>query len=179
MKFLDNNIADYTGTNFNVYKDGQGVTVMKFNSNDIWVSNVDIYSKLFLGKCDSCTSFYRDTFDGFTYDSVLVAGLGLGLIPQDLYEVENCSTVDVVEIDQEVIDFTNTSGHLNSNINLIQGDIHTYTTAATYDLIIVDTIWSNEEMTEEQWNNLVTNYTDNLNTGGAIYLPVSKKWVTV
>ena len=33
MKFLDNNIQDYTGTDFNVYKKINGIATMKVNSN--------------------------------------------------------------------------------------------------------------------------------------------------
>ena len=40
-----------------------------------------------------------------------------------------CSKIDVIEINQEVIDYTLTSGHLDNNINLIQGDIFNYTTS--------------------------------------------------
>ena len=179
MKFTDNNIQNYTGTDFNVFKREDGVTVMKFNSTQNWVSNEENYTNLFLGKCDSCSSFYKDSFEDFTYDSVLIAGLGFGLIPQELIQEKNCSKVDVVEISQEVINFNNTSGHLDSNINIIQGDIHNYTTSEMYDLIIIDTIWYESEMTEDQWQALVTKFTSNLNTSGAIYSPVLTKWVTV
>jgi hypothetical protein len=48
-----------------------------------------------------------------------------------------------------------------------------------YDLIIIDTIWHKSEMTEDQWQALVTKFTSNLNTSGAIYSPVLTKWVTV
>ena len=84
MKFIDNNIQDYTGTDFNVFKNPDGVTIMKFNDTQQWLSNMEQYGNLFLGGCDSCSSFYKDSFDGFSYDSVLVAGLGFGLIPQEL-----------------------------------------------------------------------------------------------
>jgi len=179
MKFIDNNIQDYTGTDFNVFKNPDGVTIMKFNDTQQWLSNMEQYGNLFLGGCDSCSSFYKDSFDGFSYDSVLVAGLGFGLIPQELITSKNCSKVDVVEINQEVINYNNTSGHLDSNINIIQGDIHSYTTSEMYDLIIIDTIWQESEMTEDQWQALVTRFTNNLNTNGAIYSPILTKWVTI
>ena len=85
----------------------------------------------------------------------------------------------MVEINQEVINYNNTSGHLDSNINLIQGDIHSYTTSEMYDLILIDTIWQESEMTEDQWQALVTRFTNNLNTNGVIYSPILTKWVTV
>ena len=109
---------------------------------------------------------------------MLVVGLGLGLVPQELSEVNKCSKIDVLEIDQEIIDYIISSGHLNSDINLIQGDIYNYTTTETYDLIIIDTIWKKEEMTEEQYQLLVSKfYNTNLNEGGALYVPVLHKWL--
>mgnify|MGYP003753304843 CR=1 FL=1 len=80
---------------------------------------------------------------------------------------------------QEVIDYANSHRQLNENINLIQGDIHSYTTTKLYDLIIIDTIWLPHEMTEDQWQSLVTKFTNNVNPNGAIYAPVYHKWVTV
>jgi len=177
MKFIDNNIQDYTGTDFNVFKSEDGVTIMKFNDTQQWISNIEQYANLFLGGCDNCSSFYKDSFNGFSYDSVLVAGLGFGLIPQELITEKNCSKVDVVEINQEVINFNNTSGHLDSNINIIQGDIHNYTTSEMYDLIIIDTIWSANEITDEDYGLLKSRLLPNVNIGGALYFPVKQEFI--
>lgn len=179
MKFEDNNLLEYSGVEFIVSKEFNGITYMKWLTNEHLMANIDGYSTIILGKCDSCNPFYKNSFDGFSYDSVLVVGLGFGLIPQELSQIDNCSKIDVLEISQEIIDYNNTSGHLDSNINLIQGDIHTYTTSEMYDLIIIDTIWSANEMTEEQWANIVTNLSSSLNIGGVIYSPILKKWVTL
>jgi hypothetical protein len=177
MKFTDSNLQDYNGTDFSVYKTTEGVTIMKF-ANGEFVENEEIYSDIILGKCEYCTPFYKNSFEGFTYDSVLIAGLGFGLLPNELSEVNNCSKIDVVEINQEVIDYNTSSGHLNPNINLIQGDIFTYSTPDKYDLIIVDTIWYEEDMSEEQYQTLVSNFYDtNLNIGGALYIPITRKWL--
>jgi hypothetical protein len=177
MKFIDSDLKDYTGNEFKVYKDIEGVTFMEF-SKQKWIDNRELYAGLYLGKCESCTSFFKDNFENFAYDKVLVAGLGFGLIPQELSEVNQCSKIDVVEISQEVIDYNISSGHLNSDINLIQGDIYTYNTFEKYDLIIIDTIWREEEMTENQYQTLVSNFSyTNLNPGGVLYVPVKKKWL--
>jgi len=177
MKIIDTDLKDYSGSEFNVYKDSEGITFIKF-SNGQWIDNRDMYASVFLGKCDSCTGFFKDSFKDFTYDSVLVAGLGFGLIPHELSEVNKCSKIDVVEISQEVIDYNIYSGHLNPIINIIKGDIFTYTTTEKYDLIIIDTIWEKEEMTEEQYQLLVSKfYNTNLNEGGVLYVPVLQKWL--
>jgi hypothetical protein len=176
MKIPDNNIQDYIGTNFSVYKREDGGTIIKYNTSGDIIENNEMYSKVMLGKCETCNPFYKNSFDGFSYDTVLVVGLGLGLIPYELSEVNGCSKIDVLEIDQEIIDYTISSGHLNSNINLIQGDIYNYTTKETYDLIIIDTIWYEHEMSNEVYELLKNRLLPNINTGGVLYIPVLNKF---
>ena len=177
MKILDSTIQDYTGTNFSVYKREEGETIIKYNTSGDIIENNEMYSKVMLGKCETCNPFYKNSFEGFTYDTVLVVGLGLGLVPYELSEVNGCSKIDVLEIDQEIIDYTISSGHLNSDINLIQGDIYNYTTIETYDLIIIDTIWYEHEMTDEDYGLLESRLLPNINTGGALYVPIKNKWL--
>ena len=106
MKILDSTIQDYTGTNFSVYKREEGETIIKYNTSGDIIENNEMYSKVMLGKCETCNPFYKNSFNGFSYDTVLVVGLGLGLVPQELSEVNKCSKIDVLEIDQEIIDYT-------------------------------------------------------------------------
>ena len=177
MKIPDNNIQDYVGTNFSVYKREEGETIIKYNTSGDIIENNEMYSKVMLGKCETCNPFYKNSFDGFSYDTVLVVGLGLGLIPYELSEVNGCSKIDVLEIDQEIIDYTISSGHLNSDINLIQGDIYNYTTTEIYDLIIIDTIWYAHEMSNEDCELLKSRLLPNINTGGALYFPIKEKFI--
>ena len=178
MEFIDNNLPDYTSPKLEINKDEHGHTVMTYKDTGYSLGNYAKYSKTFLGDCDNC-GWFKNNFNDFNYNSVLVVGLGMGLLPLSLYEEKNCSTVDVLEISQEVIDYANSHGQLNENINLIQGDVYSYTTTESYDLIIIDTIWLPDEMTEDQWQSLVTKFTNNVNPNGAIYAPVYHKWVTV
>ena len=60
---------------------------MEFNNN-VFLNDDKNYTKLFLGRCNKCNPFYKDFFNNFEFDTVLVAGLGLGLIPQELIEVK-------------------------------------------------------------------------------------------
>ena len=177
MKILDSTIQDYTGTNFSVYKREEGETIIKYNTSGDIIENNEMYSKVMLGKCETCNPFFKNSFNGFSYDTVLIVGLGLGLVPQELSEVNKCSKIDVLEIDQEMIDYTISSGHLNSDINLIQGDIYNYTTTETYDLIIIDTIWYEHEMTDEDYGLLESRLLPNINTGGALYVPIKNKFL--
>ena len=177
MKILDSTIQDYTGTNFSVYKREEGETIIKYNTSGDIIENNEMYSKVMLGKCETCNPFFKNSFNGFSYDTVLIVGLGLGLVPQELSEVNKCSKIDVLEIDQEMIDYTISSGHLNSDINLIQGDIYNYTTTETYDLIIIDTIWYEHEMTDEDYGLLKSRLLPNINTGGALYVPIKNQFL--
>ena len=177
MKILDSTIQDYTGTNFSVYKREEGETIIKYNTSGDIIENNEMYSKVMLGKCETCNPFFKNSFNGFSYDTVLIVGLGLGLVPQELSEVNKCSKIDVLEIDQEIIDYTISSGHLNSDINLIQGDIYNYTTIETYDLIIIDTIWYEHEMTDEDYGLLESRLLPNINTGGALYVPIKNQFL--
>ena len=45
-----------------------------------------------------------------------------------------------------------------------------------YDLIIIDTIWHEFEINEEQYQSLKDKYMNNLNPGGVLYIPMLKKW---
>jgi hypothetical protein len=46
-----------------------------------------------------------------------------------------------------------------------------------YDLIIFDNYWYDSEMTNDQFESLKNKYLNNLNSGGVLLFPVSKKWV--
>jgi len=177
LYFIILEFLDYQGKEFNVFKNN-GVVTMEFNNN-VFLNDDKNYTKLFLGRCNKCNPFYKDFFNNFEFDTVLVAGLGLGLIPQELIEVNKCSKVDCLEISQEMIDYTHNSGHLNQNINLIQGDIYQYSTSNMYDLIIIDTIWQKHNMSDDQWNILVKKYKPNLNPKGAIFAPVKQKYFSI
>ena len=104
------------------------------------------------------------------FNLILIIGLGLGVIP---YVVQDfCAVVDVVESQQDVINCVNHLGHLNSNVNLILDDIETYVAEKTYDVIVLD-IWYNE-ITDELSNQMIEKYTQFLNSGGFLYIPINE-----
>ena len=103
------------------------------------------------------------------FDSILIIGLGLGVIP---YVVQDfCSVVDVVELQSDVISCVNQLGHLNSNVNLIQGEISAYAPTRNYDVILLD-IWYTD-ITEELTDELIEKYSPHLNAGGFLYIPIN------
>ena len=164
----DNNIPLITATNFSVVDVG-GKKEIDYGDGKI-VDNSDLYPEYLLGRCSGCDNDKNNTlksiFD-FSYNSVLVGGLGLGLIPQYLHT--QGKSVDVVEIDSELIDYVD---FIDSSINVIEGDIYTYNTSNKYDLIIVDLWWDESEITDEMKSNILSNWSDNINPGGKIILPV-------
>jgi len=104
------------------------------------------------------------------FNLILIIGLGLGVIP---YVVQDfCAVVDVVESQQDVINCVNHLGHLNSNVNLILDDIETYVAEKTYDVIVLD-IWYNE-ITDELSNQMIEKYTQFLNSGAFLYIPINE-----
>ena len=102
------------------------------------------------------------------YDSMLVGGLGLGLIP---YVSQDFAQIDVVEINQDVIDLAKQLGHLNENVNIIKNDIFTFSVEKTYDIIVLD-IWY-EALTEELSNELIDKFLPFVNEGGFLYIPIN------
>lgn len=103
------------------------------------------------------------------FDSALIIGLGIGVIPYIIQEF--CPVVDVVEIEQDIINCVNQFGHLDDNVSLINGDIETYIPTRNYDIIILD-IWYGE-ISEELTNLMIEKYKAYLNSGGFIYIPIN------
>ena len=144
----------------------------------IEIENEETYAKVMLGECDPCgdaSTSVKNIFDGFSYDKVLVGGLGLGLLPEYLKTVKNCSVVDVVENNNELITWTNSNKHLNENINIIESDAYSYTPDKKYDLILIDLWWDKADITQQNETDLKNNYNSHLESNGKIVLPVAEK----
>ena len=103
------------------------------------------------------------------FDSILVAGLGLGVMP---YVCQDFAQVDVVEINQNVIDLAKQLGHLNENVNIIHDDILTFSVEKIYDIVVIDTFY--EALSEETITLLEEKYMPFVNEGGFLYIPINK-----
>ena len=103
------------------------------------------------------------------FDSILIAGLGIGVIP---YVCQDFAQVDVVEIDQDVIDLAKQLGHLGENVNIIHDDILTFSVEKTYDIVVIDTFY--EALSEERISLLEEKYMPFINEGGFLYIPINK-----
>jgi hypothetical protein len=169
MKIEESKIKEHSGTSFSVTKT-DGVSKIDFG-DDKCVENAEHYGKVFLGDCESCTKM-ATLYDGFSFDKILIGGLGLGLLPAYAKSVKNCSVIDVVENNQELIDYID---FLESPINIIKGDALSYTPNKKYDLILIDLWWEEEDVTQEIQDNIKNNYSSYLEANGKILIPLLEK----
>lgn len=169
----ESKIKEHSGTTINVVK-RHGESILLFSAAQDVPNNI-IYPKVLLGDCDTCSgggAIIREIFEDFTYDKVLVGGLGLGLIPEYLRTEKNCSIIDVVENNQELIDYVD---YLDDSINIIKGDALSYTPDKKYDLILIDLWWEKDDITQEIQDNIKNNYKDYLEANGKTILPIAEK----
>ena len=104
------------------------------------------------------------------YSSILCGGLGLGVAPFMCQSF--CDTIDVIEIDTDLITLINTTGYLPSKVNIIHGDFFTYEPQQKYDVILAD-IWQNEFGDfKKEVDIIIEKYTPYINDGGLLYLPL-------
>ena len=151
MGYLDQtNIQNHIGGTFSVIiTDGN----VHFTTNDGWTYHDGNY-------VNEMTKGYSD----FSGSTALVAGLGLGVIPQWLAVEKNCQ-VDVIEINPEVISVMEGYGHLSNNITIIEDDILDYVPTKNYDLIVCDIWWVDEPQAFTEKSIIETSfqsYTNNL-----------------
>lgn len=139
------------------------------NENDKIVFSID--DTFYLHDDIKYISGYCNKLAYLDYDSVLIGGLGLGIIPYYLENFKNCSTIDVVEINYNVIKSIIKLNHLSSS-NIIQCDFLNYSTNKKYDLIIADLWWLKPEHFDIEKEEIINNYSENLNEGGKIYIPI-------
>ena len=171
MKIQENKIKEYSGTTFNVIK-VDGVSRITFNNGD-WIENKEYYGNVFLGDCVNCEKI-NELYKDFTFDKILILGLGLGLLPNYAKHVKKCSVVDVVDNNSELISYVD---YLDDSIGLIEADVLDYTPTKKYDLIIVDLWWNESDVTEEIQTEIDNIYNDHLNIGGKIIFPLISKQI--
>jgi len=115
--------------------------------------------------------FCHRMFD-FKFNSILIGGLGLGLIPYYLENYKSIYNIDVIEINQDVINVVTQLNHLK-NTNVLLGDVYSHNVKKEYDLILLDLWWLPEELNETNRMNLIHKYERNLTQKGKIYFPIN------
>lgn len=169
MKIEESKIKEYSGTTFNVNK-VDGVSRITFSNGD-WIENKEYYGNVFLGDCVDCKKI-NELYKDFTFDKILVLGLGLGLLPNYAKHVKECSVVDVVDSNSELISYVD---YLDDSINIIEADAFNYTPTKQYDLILFDLWWNELDVTSDVESNIKERYNSYLNENGKIILPLIPK----
>jgi protein-L-isoaspartate O-methyltransferase len=152
-------IDEYSPIEGYTLKNRQGLSYLQ-----LWFPD----GKYMMDSPDYITIYSKELLD-IEFNSILILGLGLGVQP---YVCQDFAQVDVLEIDQNVIDINNQLGFLNENVNIIMGDVFTYTPNKTYDVIVFDIIWT--PLSEELSNQLIEQYLPFVNEGGFLYIPINK-----
>lgn len=109
------------------------------------------------------------------FNSVLIGGLGLGLLPYYINRSIGVTDIDVLENNSDVINVVNQMNYLGGNVNIIEADALTYTTVKKYDLILMDLWWFNDHILADNRATILSNYANNLNENGKFYFPLSKE----
>ena len=108
------------------------------------------------------------------FNSVLIGGLGMGLIPYWIQQNKNVETLEIVEINKNVIDCVLSQGYLQNVVVSIDDALY-IDNFQKYDLIIMDLWWILPEDFESQKQQIISNYSNNLNENGKIYFPASQE----
>ena len=95
----------------------------------------------------------------------------MGLIPNKANTLYR--KVDVIDNDQELIDYAINREIIPVGVGLFYADAYTYTPSQKYDVILVDLWWDANDITDEEKNILLSNYENYLNEGGKIILPIT------
>jgi len=178
--FDESLIPAYNGTNFVVekitkYKNAEEAYTMsmfKYKADVLHSRyNHEKPAMQYVGDCESC-GWNLDTYDEVTWGDVLYLGLYLGNTPDYIWNNKSVTSLDIIESDQEIIDYVS---WIDSNINIIQHDEWTYTPNKEYDLILCDLWAMPTDITIDQKNALLSNYSSHLKNEGKIIIPQAQE----
>ena len=169
MKIKEELIKEYNGETFVVTKI-DGVSKMTFANGD-WIENKEYYGRIFLGDCLNCEKINK-LYKNAVFDKILIMGLGMGLLPNYAKHIKNCSVVDVIEQNKELIDYVD---YLDNSINIIEADAYNYIPSKKYNLIIFDLWWNEKDVTLKIQKSLKKLYKEYLEDNGKIIFPLINK----
>ena len=96
----------------------------------------------------------------------------MGLLPNYAKHIKNCSVVDVIEQNKELIDYVD---YLDNSINIIEADAYNYIPSKKYNLIIFDLWWNEKDVTLKIQKSLKKLYKEYLEDNGKIIFPLINK----
>lgn len=129
--------------------------------------NEPYYKILSIDTVDMVINFANKLMN-IDFNSILITGLGLGIIPficQNKTEI-----VDVLEVDLEIIELVKKIGHLKENVKIYNEDIKKFSTDKKYDVILFDH-WMSFAPQSEMFD-LEKKFSDNLNNNGIFTFPI-------
>lgn len=162
--YIDKTIQDMKTEKYSLYQREDGYKVFVFEkvaeSSGGWhFSDDDSYIKTFTPELETISG-----------ESILIIGLGFGLMPY--YIKNNFNTIDVLEIDSDLISIISSQNLLSENTNLICGDALTYNFSdeKKWDYIIVDVFF---EKPDNYFIELYKQkFLSKLNANGFLYMPI-------
>lgn len=142
---------------------------LEVSESNNYINLYNVEGKLILDDLSSyITNFTPEILDK-KFDSILIGGLGLGLIP--FVTQDFCEVIDVVENDINIIRINQELNALDTKVNIIQEDIFSFQPTKNYDVIVMD-IWYSP-ISEDIVNSLNLIYLPFLNEGGFLYYPIN------
>jgi hypothetical protein len=133
-------------------------------------SNKNYYNILSIDTNNMVKTFAKSLIDK-NFDSILISGLGLGILPLLCQNTTNI--IDVIETEKEVIDIVKQIGHLKSNVTIFNESIYNFTPVRNYDIILFDHWMS--YASEEEIEQLYDKFHIFLNQGGFITIPIKEQ----
>lgn len=171
LNFINQNINKSILNSFITDKiESENFILEKDLKNKFWQlksKNEPMYNILSIDTVDMVTKFAKKLID-CDFNSILISGLGLGIIPYLCQE--KTEIVDVVEIEDEVISIVNKLGHLKKNVRIFNEDINNFVPSIKYDIILFDH-WM-VSTTKKEIDLLNYKFSNFLNGTGFITVPV-------
>ena len=99
-------------------------------------------------------SEHQPLWDNMT-GSVLIGGLGLGLVNHKLIQNQNITSVTIVEKYQEVVDLVWNHCPKDNRFNLVLADVETWQPTGTWDCAWFDTWTGGNPLSQQQYKELI------------------------
>lgn len=131
---------------------------------------LNLYNKFYYEESEKFITHYCHLLDKINFKSILIGGLGLGIIPYYLKN-KGVTDVEVIEKDKNLIKIINQLEYLN-DVKIYEDDAITFNTNKKYDLILMDLWWYPDSNFNNEKNSIIKNYENNLTDNGKIYFPI-------
>lgn len=151
----------------------ENVEIFQNKKNNNLVLN--LYNKYYYEESEEFITNYCHLMNTINFKSILVGGLGLGIIPFYLLNKGICD-IEVIEKDKNLIKIINQLGYLK-NVIIHNDDVYTFKTNKKYDLILMDIWWYADINFVNEKNTILCNYKNNINKEGKIYFPIVNEMI--